>query len=107
MAAEPLSAKKQRVRPGGASRTRASATSMAGSWVKPAKITCSRRSICSRTAAPIVGFAWPNRLTHQELMASRYRRPSWPSSHTPDPLRSGIRGIGPSWSFIWVQGCQT
>ena len=62
MAAEPLSAKKQRLRPGGARRTSSSARFTAGGCVKPAKMACSRWSNCSRTAALMRGFAVPEEI---------------------------------------------
>src|SRR5215204_2077006 len=52
------------------------------------------------------GLAWPKRLTHQELTASRYRRPSKSYSHTPSPRAMGTSGSD-SCCFICVQGCHT
>ncbi len=51
-------------------RDRRSASSIAGAWVKPASITCSRWLSWSVIAALIRGLPCPNRLTHQELMPS-------------------------------------
>jgi hypothetical protein len=46
-------------------------SSITGSWVKPASIACSSVSSWSFRAALMRGLAWPNRLTHHELMPSR------------------------------------
>ena len=52
------------------------------------------------------GLAWPNRLTHQELMPSRYSLPCVSTSQGPRPWLTGISGTV-SWCCICVQGCQT
>ena len=49
----------------GGRRSSRSESSTTGAWVKPASITCSSRSSCSRTAALMRGWAWPRMLTHQ------------------------------------------
>ena len=48
-----------------------SESSTTGWCVKPASMTCSSVSSCSRSAALMRGLAWPKRLVHHELMPSR------------------------------------
>lgn len=62
------------------------------------------------SVARMTGWLCPNRLTHQELIASRWRRPSRSRNHTPCARATGISGnAAPSGAcrFIWVQGCHT
>src|SRR5579884_4380475 len=80
---EPLSEKNTRVnRPGNTSRSEAASCS-AGSWVKPAKITCSSFFACSAIADAMRGSPWPCNVTHQLEMQSMSWRPS--SSHSDAP----------------------
>src|SRR5574343_785104 len=106
VALAPSEAKKAWQRTPSVLADRRSANSTAGRCVKPASMTCSSWFSCSVMAALMCGWPWPNRLTHQELMASRYRLPSKSSSQIPSARAIGTSGSD-GWCFIWVQGCQT
>ena len=71
--------------------------------MQPANITCSSCSAWVARARLIRGLEWPCRLTHQEEIPSRIRRPSSVIRYAPSPRTIG-RGSGAI--FICVKGCQ-
>ena len=70
VALEPESEKKTRESRGGAISTSRSASSAAGSWVRPSIVEWATRSSCSRIAASIAGCRCPWTLHHSEATPS-------------------------------------
>ena len=103
MEVEPLSEKKNFQSCFGKCFGKRSHNSMAWSCVKPAKITCSKRSSWAFILLLMCGCACPCKFTHHDEMASITLLPF--SSNNQTPSARIIFGIS-AHSFIWLKGCQ-